>query len=123
MTQLINFSTRGDNIIDIFATTNPALYTQPIRLSSLGRSDHAGFFLQTVNTSLPPSSQKVATRDFRKKNHDLFLFILHQVDWNFLKSDSLDHTISLFNDFVNFLFDLCFPLKFVRLRSNDPPCG
>lgn len=33
----------------------------------------------------------------------------------------MDHTISLFNDFVNFLFDLCFPIKFVRLRSNDPP--
>lgn len=80
MTQLINFSTRGDNIIDIFATTNPASYTQPIRLSSLGRSDHAGFFLQTVVTSSAPSSKKVATRDFRKKNHDLFLFILHQVD-------------------------------------------
>jgi hypothetical protein len=44
------------------------------------------------------------------------------VSWNdLLASDSIDASISIFNDFVVYLFNLCFPPKAVRLRSSDPP--
>ena len=122
LTQLINFSTCGDNTIDIFATTKPSSYVQPSRLSSLGRSDHAGYFVQSVGHPQSVSHRKVYTRDFSQKNHNDFLFLLHLVNWPLLLNhSSLDIAISNFNDVINYFFDLCFPIKVVRMRPNDPP--
>ena len=124
LTQLIHFSTRGNNTIDIFATNKPSSYCQPIRLSPLGRSDHAGFFIQSThdNHSQQSSSQKVMTRDFSQKNHNFFLHLLCKVDWHsLLNVASLDLAISVFNNLINFFFDLCFPIKVVRIRSSEPP--
>ena len=100
----------------------PSFYLHPTRLAALGRSDHAGFFIRSSDDSRHTSSKKVKTRDFRKKNHDIFLFLLHQVDWSvILDFNSLDLAISVFNDLVCHLFDLCFPVRVVRMRTNDPP--
>ena len=123
LSQLITFCTREENIIDIFATTKPSFYCQPVRLSPLGRSDHAGFFIQSIDHSFQSSSvQKIMTRDFRQKNHDSFLSLLHRVEWaSLLNVDSIDLSISIFNDLVCHFFDECFPIRSVRLRSNDPP--
>lgn len=122
MTQLITFNTRCHNIIDFFATTRPSSYCQPIRLTSPGRSDHAGFFIPTTSgSSRVPSPKKVPSRDFPQKNHTIFHRFLLQVNWNdLLVCDSVDSSISALNDIEGFLFDLCFPSKVVRLRSTEP---
>jgi len=123
LSQLIDFPTRKNNTLDIFATTHPHLFLKAVNISPLGRSDHSGFFLQSATGfSSCPLSRKVTTRDFRKKNHDLFLSLLLSINWNAVLSfDSIDLAISAFNDIVFTFFDCCFPVRSVRMREDDPP--
>ena len=123
LSQLIDFPTREKNTLDIFATTHPNLFLQALSVAPLGKSDHSGFFLQSSrNSSSIPLYRKVMTRDFREKNHGLFLSLLLSINWDtILSSDSVDNAISSFNDVVFTLFDICFPLRSVRMREDDPP--
>ena len=123
LSQLINFPTRGDRLLDIFASTAHSSYLQPIKLSPLGRSDHSGFVVKS-NTSVvsPRSTKKVRVRDYSKKNHALFLYYLLHVDWNSLLSEtSIDDSIHNFNVIINHLTNACFPERTVRFRSDDQP--
>ena len=97
LSQLIDFPTRVNNTIDIFATTNPQLFLQPQNLSSLGRSDHSGFFISTIRSHHSASvPRKVVTRDYRSKNHYTFLSFLININWDdLLLGSSIDDSISL----------------------------
>ena len=121
--QLINFETRGNNILDIFACTSALSFLQPTVLSPLGRSDHKGFLVRSLSCSRPVHSlYKVITRDFSKKNHALFLSSICQIDWvAVLSDDSLDNAINMFTTVLNDLITLCFPERIVRMRSADQP--
>ena len=121
LNQIINFSTRGANTLDIFATTSSSDYLQPIKLSPLGRSDHAGFLVSSCCIT-PLVFQKVPTRDFSKSNHFRFHYLLLQINWqSVLNHESLDVAVRVFSDTVFSLFDMCFPVRLVRMRSDDPP--
>jgi hypothetical protein len=123
LTQLIDFPTRESNTIDIFATDNPNLFLRPVSLSPLGRSDHSGFFVQSVCASASGrQTKKVMTRDLRKKNHSVFFRLIQCINWdNHLNTDSIDEAISSFNDVILSLINACFPPKLVRMRNDDPP--
>ena len=121
LTQLINFNTRGNNTLDIFASSAPGTLFQPIPLSPLGRSDHIGFFISSHSKSTL-SVKKVKARDFGKKNQAKFLSLLLNIDWSHvLRHTSVDAAIVSFNATVSSIFDSCFPEKSVRMRSDDPP--
>ena len=107
LSQLTDCPTRKNNTLDIFATTHPHLFLQAVNISPLGISDNSGFFLHSATGfSSCALSRKVKTRDFRKKNHDLFLSLLLSINWDAVLSfDSIDQAISAFNDVVFTLSD------------------
>ena len=125
LSQLTNFPTRGDHLLDIFASSAPDSFLQPIKLSPLGRSDHCGFLVHSCtshSSDSPPTYKKVRVRDYSKKNHASFLSHLLRIDWNFFLSEtSIDDSIKNFNAILNSLIDACFPERTVRLRSDDQP--
>lgn len=121
LTQVVDFPTRGLNILDqIFV--NFARNHKASSFSPLGRSDHR-VVVWTPPTTVRQLLAKRKVRKFTKANVARFCHQVSSIDWvSVVKSiDDLDASVTFFQDSLTFLFNKCFPLRTVRLRSSDPP--
>ena len=117
---LVNFSTRGDHTLDQLFT-NVGTNVVPKKLPPLSRSDHAAF-VWAHNDNCYPQSFKQLVRNVSKSKKALFSTMLHEIDWVKLVNSaiSIDESASFFLESIKCIFDLCFPVRTVRLRHSDP---
>ena len=120
---MVNFNSRDKSILDIFASTKPHLFKQPFKIFPLGKSDHCGLLVNSFSRcEISASFTKVKVRDYCLSNQARFLSYVVNLDWlSLLSSASIDNCINNFNDNVFNLIESCFPIKVVRMRSDDPP--
>ena len=120
--QLVPFHTRGRNTLDVFATSCPNYYTTPKKMAPFGKSDHASV-LVTPSTSAVRSTWYCNRRDFSPANHFLFGTLMSYVCWSTLFStdDDCNEMVHKFNLTVAKMMDISFPMKRIKIRSDDPP--
>lgn len=100
--QMMNFNTRGDNILNIFASTKPNLYMHPLKMCPLGKSDHCDVAIKPISRCLIRSSvTKIIIRDYCPKNQARFLSSLVNINWpSLLSFDFIDLCIFNFNNVI-----------------------
>ena len=69
--QIINFPTRGESTLNIFATTSPESSDNSCMLQPLGKSDHVGYFLRKLVHSKNYTIKKVQIRTFNPSTSSL----------------------------------------------------
>ena len=121
MKQLVQFPTRGKNVLDIFASSQPLRFEHPVLLSPIGRSDHKGIFVKTV-ANKPVTVTKVKVRSFSPASFAQCYSVLLSIDWNAccLDFDDINEAIDALQFLLLQLYHLFFPEKTVRMRSSDP---
>ena len=140
LVQLIDFFTRGSNILDIFATNVHECFQQPVPLSPLGKSDHMGFYIPSREQPCFTTT-KVKVRAFTPSTYARCLGKLSSTDWHTVclldgvdgyREHNIDEALaitkadieSIVNKFQQYLYkcyDECCPEKTVRMRSDNPP--
>lgn len=122
MKQLVQFPTRGENVLDIVASNQPYAFDHPLSLPPLGRSDHKGIFIKPV-TVKPVTVNKVKVRSFSPASFAQCYYALLSVDWDVccLSFSDIDHAVDAFQYLIRQFYHLFFPEKSVRMRSCDPP--
>ena len=121
LTPLVNFPTRGTSCLDqIFS--NFATDHEPSSLPPVGLSDHCVILWQPASTRSFPSVKKVTTRKITRSKKAVFFRSVAEYDWLALVQDcsNLDEAASLFTSCLYTLYDICFPTRTVRMRSNEP---
>jgi hypothetical protein len=112
--------TRLDNSLDLVFSS----YATDVRattLSPLGRSDHR-VVLWKPSAKVRSSFIKTFVRKFTKRGAAWFHERVIHTDWLALvKHESkLDDAASVLLSCLNYLFDIAFPVRSVRIRHNDP---
>ncbi len=115
-------STRGQNILDQIFVSFP-FCDNPKILPPVGKSDHAVVFWRFGNRSSRGSVRKVCFRKVTSSGRALFSSVMVNTDWlSLVKSESdLNSCAALLLNCLYALFDFCFPMRTVRMRSTDPP--
>ena len=74
-------------------------------------------------SSLRPLCAKKHVRKITKYNKSKFGEMLHQIDWySFVVSaPDIDSAALSLHSCIYAIYDLCFPLRVIRIRNTDPP--
>ena len=101
LTQLNNFATRGDVILDLVLCNEPNVICNLKTLAPLGASDHdiiSFSLILSPSSHLDPKPTPLPVRNYAKCNFDLINFDLNQVDWTdiFSNCDTVDDFWSTF---------------------------
>ena len=121
---VIGWQQRLPGTRDVFACSHVYSFSNPSKLSPIGRSNHSGFFVTLIHAVVVTLlvsiiKYRVFTRDFSKQRQTLFISHTSKVDWDaFIAVSSLDDAIQFFTFLRH---DLCFPSKVVRMRADDKP--
>lgn len=120
LSPVVNFPTRGSNTLDqIFSSFQ--CEQKPLSFPPFGRSDHLVIFWSPSRTRNKPAV-KLSVRKVNKSNLARFRCFVSNIDWLALVNSSTDVDIScrlLMTHLVD-LYDVCFPLKVIRIRVSDP---
>lgn len=117
---MVDSPTRGSHILDQLFS-NFATNHRPTYLPPLGRSDHCIVFW-TPSRPQPPTVRKCVTRKLSASKMARFASLIYDMDWlSFVQSfNDLDEATESFQKVIASYFDICFPTRTVRLRSDDP---
>ena len=118
---VVHFPTRGVNTLDqIFV--NFSCEIKAVVSPPLGSSDHSLVFWKPSLCS-KPVTRKIKIRKFSTAAKVRFANLISGTDWMAaLRSfKDLDACTSFLSTSLYYFFDLCFPIRTVRMRSNDPP--
>lgn len=120
LVQTISFNTRGNAVLDIFATNFSDLYKPPEKHAPVGNSDHCTVCISPLGNKVKPIKAKSFVFDKRRqfvvKGHNY----LHNVDWNNLFGSNDPNTITdiLFDHLLEVV--KVFPKRVVVRSSSDP---
>lgn len=121
--QIVNFATRGANILDKIFTNIARFYSSPIRLPPLGKSDHCCILLSSEGVKTDCAGYSTITR--RKVNGEAVSMIgrrLMAVNWNFMyRQDNCQDQADFFDTVIDNIFNDCVPLTSFRVKNNDKP--
>ena len=122
LTQVVLSPTRGNNVLDIFATSCPEKYQKPEFLAPLGRSDHKGIYLKP-KTARCTITTKIKVRSFTPSSFASCMDTLSCFDWSqvFALRDNIDDMVATFESVLKDIYHKFFPEKTVRMRNTDPP--
>lgn len=122
---IIDFPTRGNNILHQIFTNISDYYSTPSRLPPFGLSDH---MTVSVNAGIRDKSSKpkykfITTRDKRpskKASVDRFLL---DVPWSalFSHNQSCDAKLQILTEIVNYGLNTIMPVRSVKVHENDRP--
>ena len=117
----VKFFTRGEHILDQLFT-NIDDYEEPRKLPPVGRSDHC-CILWCPSQNCPVSFSKLRIRKVSKAGVSSFHQAVCEYDWLSLVSETKDvnDSCDVFLQCLQYLFDLYFPFKTVRVRSRESP--
>ena len=119
---IVDFGTRNDNTLDQIFTNIPCI-TKPTALPPIGSSDHS-LVLWNQHPTSPHVKTTRHTRLFSPCNKaNKFSCMMHWYDWNGLaKSENdIEKCVALFQNCLKAVFDLCFPLRSIRVNPRYPP--
>ena len=123
--QLVHFSTRGNNKLDLVLINlarcyeSSSVYSRP----PFGLSDHSSVFIQPKERETMTSSCKIVYRrdTCPSRKHELGRFF-YNIDWSLLQTiASCNEKSKLFEAFINLGLDSIMPTKKVKLHHNDAP--
>lgn len=121
--QLVQHSTRGDNILDKIFTNHCEFFCVPIILPPLGRSDHFCVFLNSLSQNRPP----VGRRTIYHRNLSVPILNdigkdLVQVNWSEMYlQDDCQLQADYFYSVVHAVIDNHAPVEKCVLKNNDKP--
>lgn len=119
LTQIINFSTRDGNCLYVFATDYKSINSVKVsKLPPLGLSDHSGFYVQGMTTSVT----KIKVRSFNACSFARCREALSGTDWRDILVDDIDLAVENLDNVFSNLFFRYFPEKTVRMRNFDLNC-
>ena len=122
-TSLFNFSTRDSAQIDHALCDHPNIFKEAQRLSPLGKSDHALVFCDVSSVPPPPSVAKIQVRS--KSPSGCANFGAELENSLFLPSITKMADVNVASNalvqYLMFLYNKHFPIKSVRVRSDDKP--
>jgi predicted outer membrane repeat protein len=110
-----NTSTLLDVII-----LNKKNYMEPSTVIELGLSDHCAQVLPVLLKNSISMPQRIMRRQFGEGNIREFQYLLNKVTWHevFLETE-VDDKFNVFMEIFQYLFDIAFPVKLVRLRNSS----
>ena len=121
--QIVDFPTRGSNILDKVFTNIARFYSRPICLPPLGRSDHSCVLVGGEGVQIDCAGFKTVTR--RRMNDSTISLVgrtLLSVNWSFMhKLDSCQQQADFFYNVVDDVFSQCVPRVTVRVKNNERP--
>ena len=119
MTQLINFPTRGDHMLDLTFTNDENLFTGLESLPPLGNSDHC-----IINFSLRIVCQKirnVLVKNYRKADFSVINNEISIYDFSFLDNEtSATQKWEEFFDYITRTIERYIPLSSISKDSTQP---
>ena len=120
LSPIVDFPTRGTHTLDQLFV-NFAIDQKPFSLPPLSNSDHC-VILWEPSVPHSPLLLKKKVRNFSQSNMLNFSKSLCSYDWlSFIKSfDNLDTASTFFQESLLFLFNLYFPARCVRFKSDEP---
>jgi hypothetical protein len=120
---LFSRPTHGNNQLDFVLVSHPSFYLKARIMAPFGRSDHSVIFCPTVCKATPPKVTKI---QFRKKSTaacNNFRTELSTAEFlqDLLHESNVDTCTEIFSKGLRELFCAHFPLRTLRLRSDDKP--
>ena len=124
LTQIINFSTRGDSILDkIFmdAKVNDE-YRNPIPCPAFGKSDHISIYVVPASEKTPESAKICKLFDYRKSNMDSLRSKLSSAAWEcwYRMDADVDFKTEIFYDIIHDSMS-SLPCVYVQMNPSDKP--
>ncbi|XP_063951555.1 uncharacterized protein LOC135153199 isoform X2 [Lytechinus pictus] len=122
LTQLIEFPTRGNAILDKVFTNVPYHYNSPLRLAPLGLSDHCSILLRPVHELSNKDKRTILTRPLKDSSIREFGQWIVNHSWNNVYNESSGNkATSVFNSSLHDAYIKFFPLTRSLLKKNDKP--
>ena len=120
LTQLVKVLTRDTGTLDWCLTNRPKLFSSPLQLPKLGRSDQDTLLIKsaTVPHKHTPSNQRVYSRDLRpSKINDFGRWITQYERSNVLNLNNVQDKYDMFQSIITNSVNRFLPLKVVRSCS------
>ena len=119
--QLVKSATRRQNILDVFITNVPHLWSKVSTHKCLVRSDHEAVVIHP-RTATRAIRRTVTFRDQRDHNKLAMARALENYNWDkVMLCDDPHKKVEILQDSLTTLFNTHFPCKTVRMSSRDPP--
>ena len=122
LSQIVDFPTRGQNILDIFLTNRPSMITSCTPIP--GISDHEAILIHSNTSITLPHPTKRRIYQWNKLNIDTFLLHFNSFKDMFLQSFSSDTPVEqlwlTFKSSCQNCLDNIVPFKYSSTRFNQP---
>ena len=122
--QIVNFSTRGRNSLDLILTNLKEYYASPIKLSPLGLSDHVTVkVLPLSRQTIFKSKTSIKTRDIRPTKRLAMRTYLEAVNIQTLVDNELTcgEKTTMLEKIVSLGMNSVLPMKNKTIITNEPP--
>ena len=119
---VVNFSTRGINSLDLILTNCSNYYNPPKKITKLGHSDHDAILWQCKKQLVvDKTTRKTKIRFMKKHNKQKFLLEVSQTDWSAIvnEASTLDETTDLFHASLLSLKEKHESSKMVKISNYD----
>ena len=119
--QLVNFKTRGNNILDLILTNHSELINNIHSYMPLGNSDHSGICFEIyANLKHKENNEKVF--NFRKGNYNKFRELLSLINWeDVFRDKTCSEMWAIFKDIIEKIQLECIPKIKLRASTNKKP--
>ena len=122
-TCLFEHQTRGSAQLDFVLSNSAREYSKPKFLPPLGRSDHIVVFCPTEKSPRPPEIQKIRFRTKCPLSCANFRFDMEHTEIlrSVLFESDVNKATSILMECLSFFLEKHFPLRTVKMRSDDKP--
>ena len=122
LSQLVNFPTRGNNILDLVLTTSDDLVTNLIVNDEFSNSDHRTITFNLNFSGKEPNASNEKVPDFRRANFQKLREKLVRTDWNhFYSIGSINDQWSSFTNIYVKTTQECMPFRKRRTAKKVKP--
>ena len=124
LSQIVKDRTRKNNILDKIFTNCSTLYTSPIILPPVGKSDHCCVLVRPVlYNACNKTVSRVVTKQCLSENiMDELAFVIDNIPWHtmYLMTDCRQQA-DFFYDHINAAIEMTVPTRIVKVSTSDRP--
>jgi hypothetical protein len=122
ITQLVDFPTRGENILDkIFTDVDEYINIGYNRQPAILLNDHCALSIEPTSRKQQPRYHTVKKHMVTPKSKIALTEELSGVSWQELHDhSSVDDKVELFQNTINALYDKHCPMRYIRVPSGSP---
>jgi exonuclease III len=123
VTQIVQKATHMQSVIDLFYTTLPCFYNEPLHLPGIGLSRHHTLvFTPLLSNPQKPTSYVVFKRNQSQENRLKLKKAVSDINWSTLyRVESCEEKFNIFQNTLSKLIDDYLPVQKVKRNSNDLP--